>query len=161
TEVGESYHAFDGSYGGLWRRIGRSAYRLGGDGFSSQGIYLGFSYRAKQAILDPPVALLPQGLGNQRIPPGGPGARGVVMGGGAVGHELGRADVRMGTPAHSLVIASGVVDHPEYKPVNEDRLGHTWPGTVADLIRSDMTFFETPAGGAVLSVGSMCFVGAL
>ena len=67
----------------------------------------------------------------------------------------------MGTPVHALVIASGVVNHPEYQPVNEDRLGHTWPGTVGDLIRSDMTFFETPAGGAVLSVGSMCFVGAL
>jgi N,N-dimethylformamidase len=160
TEVGESYHAFDGSYGGLWRRIGRSAYRLVGNGFSSQGIYLGFPYRAEQAILDPRVAFLRQGLENQLTPGVILGERG-LMGGGAVGHELDRADIRMGTPAHALVIASGVVDHPEYKPVNEDRLGHTWPGTVADLIRSDMTFFETPAGGAVLSVGSMCFVGAL
>jgi N,N-dimethylformamidase len=67
------------------------------------------------------------------------GERG-LMGGGAVGHELDPADVRLGTPAHALVIASGVVDHLEYQPVNEDRLGHTWPGTVSDLIRSDLTF---------------------
>jgi N,N-dimethylformamidase len=160
TEVGESYHAFDGSYGGLWRRIGRSAYRLVGNGFSSQGIYVGFPYTAKETILDPRVAFLRQGLENRLTPGAALGERG-LMGGGAVGHELDRADVRMGTPAHALVIASGVVDHPEYQPVNEDRLGHTWPGTVGDLIRSDMTFFETPAGGAVLSVGSMCFVGSL
>ncbi|MBI1775097.1 MAG: N,N-dimethylformamidase [Proteobacteria bacterium] len=160
TEVGESYHAFDGSYGGLWRRIGRSAYRLVGNGFSSQGIYLGYPYTVNEAILDPRVGFLRKGLEN-RLTPGVPlGERG-YMGGGAVGHELDRADMRMGTPAHALVVATGVVNHPEFQPVNEDRLGHTWPGKVEDIIRSDMTFFETPAGGAVLSVGSMCFVGAL
>ena len=39
---------------------------------------------------------------------------------------------------------------------------HNWPGeSTADLIRADMTFFETPAGGAVFSVGSITFCGSL
>lgn len=160
TEVGESYHAFDGSYGGLWRRLGRPAHRLVGNGFSSQGIYLGFPYKAVEGIMHPRVSFLRTGLEHELVPGATLGERG-LMGGGAVGHELDRADVRLGTPAHALVVAVGVVDHPEFKPVNEDRLSHVWPGTVEELIRSDLTFFETPAGGAVLSVGSMNFVGAL
>ena len=83
------------------------------------------------------------------------------MGGGAAGHELDRADVRLGTPRHALVVASAIVDRPDYKPVNEERLSAPWPAKPEELIRSDIVFFETPAGGAVFSVGSMCFVGAL
>jgi N,N-dimethylformamidase len=110
--------------------------------------------------MDPRVAFLRIGIEDLLVPGARIGERG-FMGGGAVGHELDRADVRLGTPRHALVVASGVVDHPDYKPVNEDRLNQFWPGTREELIRSDLTFFETPAGGAVLSVGSMCFVGAL
>lgn len=160
TEVGESYHAFDGSYGGLWRRIGRSAHRLVGNGFSSQGSYLGFPYTANAAIADPRVAFLREGLEAELRPGALLGERG-LMGGGAAGHELDRWDPRLGSPRHALVVASAVVDHPQFKPVNEDRLGHLWPAPLEQLIRADMVFFETPAGGAVFSVGSMNFVGAL
>jgi N,N-dimethylformamidase len=88
------------------------------------------------------------------------GERG-LMGGGAAGHELDRADVRLGTPHHALVVAHAIVTDPGYQPVNEERLGHEWPGTHAEVIRSDITFFETPNGGAVFSVGSMNFMGGL
>lgn len=160
TEVGEGWHAYDGSYGGLWRRIGRSAHAIVGNGFSSQGTYNGHPYTVAEAIQNPRVAFLREGIENQLAPGAQMGERG-LMGGGAVGHELDRADWRLGTPRHALVVASGVVDHPDYQPVNEDRLTQFWPGTREELIRSDLTFFETPSGGAVLSVGSMCFVGAL
>jgi N,N-dimethylformamidase len=160
TEVGESYHAFDGTYGGLWRRLGRSAHKLVGNGFSSQGIYLGFPYTVAEGMMNPRVAFLRNGLENALVPGAVFGERG-LMGGGAVGHELDRAEARLGTPAHALVVAVGVVDHPQFQPVNEDRLTHEWPGTVDEVIRSDFTFFETPAGGAVFSAGSMNFVGAL
>ena len=42
TLPGESYHAFDGSYGGLWRRLGRPPQALVGVGFSTQGRVQGF-----------------------------------------------------------------------------------------------------------------------
>jgi N,N-dimethylformamidase len=160
TEVGESYHAFDGSYGGLWRRIGRSAHRLVGNGFSSQGVYNGFPYETLDAITNPRVAFMRAGLEGELKPGVKLGERG-FMGGGAAGHELDRADTHWGTPHHALIVATGIVGHPAYMPVNEDRLGHQWPGNVEDVIRADMVFFETPAGGAVFSVGSMTFVGSL
>jgi N,N-dimethylformamidase len=112
------------------------------------------------AVADPRVAFLREGLEAELRPGAQIGERG-FMGGGAAGHELDRWDPRLGSPRHALIVASAVVDHPQFKPVNEDRLGFLWPAPLEDLIRSDMVFFETPAGGAVFSVGSMNFVGAL
>jgi N,N-dimethylformamidase len=84
------------------------------------------------------------------------------MGGGAAGHELDRIDMMLGTPPHALVVARAICSHdPGFQPVNEDRLVQTLPKPIDELIRADMTFFETPAGGAVFSVGSMTFVGSL
>lgn len=160
TLPGEGYHAFDGGYGGLWRRLGRPPQALVGVGFSSQGDYNGHPYTFTDAILDPRVAFLREGLDGIALPGGVFGDRG-LMGGGAAGHELDRADVALGTPRHALVVARAVVQEASYQPVNEERRDHTWPGSRDDLIRSDITFFETPNGGAVFSVGSMNFIGAL
>ena len=160
TLPGEGHHAFDGSYGGLWRRLGRPPQALVGVGFSSQGQYLGFPYTFDDAILDPRVAFMRQGIEAGTQPGQVFGGRG-LMGGGAAGHELDRADTRLGTPRHALVVAHAVVDHPTYQPVNEERMDHTWPAPRDQIIRSDLTFVETPGGGAVFSVGSMNFIGAL
>lgn len=160
TLPGEGYHAFDGGYGGLWRRLGRPPQALVGVGFSSQGDYNGHPYTFTPAILDPRVAFLREGMEETARPGAVFGERG-LMGGGAAGHELDRADVALGTPRHALVVARAVVTEQSYQPVNEERRDHTWPGTREELIRSDITFFETPKGGAMFSVGSMNFIGAL
>ncbi len=160
TLPGEGYHAFDGGYGGLWRRLGRPPQALVGVGFSTQGNYNGHPYTFTEAVLDPRVAFLREGMETTAMPGGIFGDRG-LMGGGAAGHELDRADVSLGTPRHALIVARAVVHEASYQPVNEERRDHTWPGTREDLIRSDVTFFETPNGGAVFSVGSMNFIGAL
>ena len=83
------------------------------------------------------------------------------MGGGAAGFEIDSADTRLGTPPHALVVAKGVVIHPDYGPVNEDMLVIRHPRPQEDWSCADMVFFETPAGGAVFSVGSMTYVGSL
>ena len=62
TEPGESYHAFGGAYGGLWRRLGRPAHQLVGNGFSAQGRHLGFPYRFTDAIGDPRVRFMVDGI---------------------------------------------------------------------------------------------------
>jgi N,N-dimethylformamidase len=157
---GEGYQAFDGEYGGLWRRLGRPPQALVGVGFSAQGTYSGYPYAFTDAILDPRVAFLREGIEDAALPGASFGERG-LMGGGAAGHELDRADVTLGTPRHALIVASAVVHAPSYQPVNEERRDHTWPGPREAVIRSDLTFFETPGGGAVFSVGSMNFIGAL
>jgi N,N-dimethylformamidase len=88
-----------------------------------------------------------------------------LSGGGAAGFELDRADFRLGTPPHALVLASSEKhDLTKFVLVPEDVLSHvwTWPGDPPDkLIRADMVYFETPNGGAVFSVGSITFCGSL
>ncbi len=83
------------------------------------------------------------------------------MGGGAVGFELDSVNAKYGTPPHALVIAKGIVIHPDYGCVNEDMLTHRHPLPPEDWSCADMTFFETAAGGAVFAVGSMTYAGSL
>jgi len=160
TDPGESYHQFGGGYGGLWRRIGKASHRLVGNGFSAQGRHLGFPYAFTDAIRDPRVAFMAQGIENAAAPGAQFGDSG-VMGGGAAGFELDSADVRYGTPPHALIVAKGIVIHDDFGWVNEDMLVHRHPRPREEWSCADMVFFETPAGGAVFSVGSMTYVGSL
>jgi N,N-dimethylformamidase len=158
AEAGEYYHAFGGGYGGLWRRIGRPAHRLVGNGFSVQGRQLGFPYRFTESVLNPRIAFMIAGL---EASAGGMFGETGFMGGGAAGFELDSADPHWGTPPNALVLAKGVVIHPDYRPVNEDMLVIDHPKPQEAWSCADMVFFETPAGGAVFSVGSMTYVGSL
>jgi N,N-dimethylformamidase len=160
AEPGEYYNQFDGEYGGLWRRNGRPPQELCGVGFTAQGNFVGSHYRRRAEADDPRVAWILDGIETQTF--GGHG----LSGHGAAGFELDRADLRLGTPEHALVVASSE-DHPPAAPwvlVPEEMLTHivTWPGEPSqDLIRADMVFFETPGGGAVFSTGSITFCGSL
>jgi N,N-dimethylformamidase len=160
AEPGEYYNQFDGEYGGLWRRNGRPPQHLCGVGFTAQGNFLGSFYRKRPEASDPRVAWLFDGVDEEIFGNHGLSAHG------AAGFELDRADKRLGTPAHAIVVASSE-NHPPDAPwilVPEEMLTHlvTWPGVPAkDLIRADMTFFECPGGGAVFSTGSITFCGSL
>jgi N,N-dimethylformamidase len=158
TEAGENYHAFGGGYAGLWRRIGRPAHALVGNGFSAQGRHLGFPYHFTDGIADARVAFMREGI--DPVPGDVFGDSG-FMGGGAAGFELDSADPKYGTPPNALIVAKGIVIHPDYGPVNEDMLVIRHPRPQEDWSCADMVFFETAAGGAVFSVGSMTYVGSL
>ena len=158
TFPGESYHAFGGGYGGLWRRIGRSSHKLVGISFSTQGRHLGFPYKFIDGIQDPRVSFMTEGL---PLVPGQPFGDAGYMGGGAAGFELDSVNPKYGTPPHALVVAKGIVIHPDYAWVNEDMLVHRHPLPQEDWSCADMTFFETFGGGAVFSVGSMTYAGSL
>jgi N,N-dimethylformamidase len=160
AEAGEYYNAFDGAYGGLWRRNGRPPQRLVGVGFTAQGNFVGSNYRVKTEARQSRASWILAGINEATF--GGHG----LSGHGAAGFELDRADHRLGTPAHALVLASSEGHDPDapWVLVPEEYLTHltTWPGEKpAALIRSDMTFFETPKDGAVFSVGSITFCGSL
>lgn len=158
TMPGESYHAFGGGYGGLWRRIGRSSHKLVGISFSTQGRHLGFPYRFVDGISDPRAAFMTAGLD---VGPDTAFGDTGFMGGGAAGFELDSVNAKYGTPPHALVVAKGIVIHPDYGWVNEDMLVHRHPLPQQDWSCADMTFFETASGGAVFSVGSMTYAGSL
>ena len=159
AEPGEYYHAFDGAYGGLWRRSDRPPNLLCGIGFSSQGTFVGDSYRRGPASRDNHHAWVFEGVKDELF--GGYG----FSGGGAAGFELDRLDHRLGSPLNAVVLASSEGhDRKNFVVVHEERLGFTTtiPGqTLEQLIRADMTYIEKPAGGAVFSVGSITYCGSL
>lgn len=160
AEVGEYYNAFDGEYGGMWRRNGRPPQKLAGVGFTAQGNFTGSYYRVLPEASDPRVAWMLAGIKDDTIGDFG------LSGHGAAGFELDRTDKKLGTPRHAIVVARSE-KHPPDAPwvlVPEEQLTHITTITGQShkqLIHADMTFFETPGGGAVFSTGSITFCGSL
>ena len=159
AEPGEYYHSFDGAYGGLWRRSDRPPNMLCGVGFSSQGAFVGDSYRQAPAARDNHHAWVFEGVKDDLF--GGYG----YSGGGAAGFELDRVDHRLGSPLNTVVLASSEGhDRKNFVVVHEERLGFvtTITGeTLEQLIRADMAYIEKPNGGAIFSVGSITYCGSL
>ena len=158
AEVGEYYNAFDGQYGGLWRRNGRPPQRLAGVGFSAQGQFEGSYYRRKVDKDDPEVGWIFSDIDDEIIGDFG------LSGGGAAGFELDRADPRLGTPDNVRVLASSENHGESFVLVPEELLTHitNWPDQpVEHLLRADMVYFDVPGGGAVFSTGSITFCGSL
>ncbi|QPC94516.1 N,N-dimethylformamidase beta subunit family domain-containing protein [Mesorhizobium sp. INR15] len=156
--TGEYYHSFTGEYGGLWRRQGnRSPNHLVGVGFTAQGFDQSSPYRRAAGASDPRAAFIMAGIDDEILGDFG------LTGGGAAGMELDRHDVSIGSPPHSLVVASSGHHTEAHVFVVEDMLfnfmGST--GDVCDKVRADLVFFETPNGGAVFSVGSIAYSGSL
>lgn len=160
AEPGEYYNQFDGEYGGLWRRNGRPPQDLSGVGFTAQGNFVGSHYRIHDDARASRAGWILEGIENDTFGDHG------LSGHGAAGFELDRTDKRLGTPEHAVVLASSEGHDPEapWVLVPEERLTHitNWPGeSDPNLIRADLTFFETPGGGAVFSTGSITFCGSL
>jgi len=158
SEPGEYYNAFDGTYGGLWRRNGRAPQVLSGVGFTSQGDHFGAPYRRTDESYNSEVSWIFDGITDEIIGDFG------LSGGGAAGFELDRADINLGTPLNATIIASSEGHDTSFVLVPEDILTHhdTWPHKpVEELIRADIVYFDTPNGGGVFSVGSITFCGSL
>ena len=158
AEPGEYCNAFDGQYGGLWRRNDRPPQRLAGVGFSGQGQFVGSYYVRAPGADDPRAAWIFEGVPDRIIGDFG------LSGGGAAGFELDRVDHRLGSPPNTLILATSEQHGDTFVVVPEELLTHlsTWPGEPPEaLIRSDMAFFETGHGGAVFSAGSITYCGSL
>jgi len=152
---GEYHHQSDGEMGGLWRRLGRPPNRLVGVGYSAQADNERSSrpYVRTANSQDPRVAFLFDGVVDGQL------GRTTLLGA-AGGYEVDRTDTLLGTPDHALVVARTEKFGAEVLPVNEERLTHSRLDA-CDPIRADLTFFEGPAGGAVLATGSVLFAGSL
>ena len=154
---GEYLHASTGELGGLWRRNGRMPNALLGVGFIAQGFDFATYYKRNPASADPRVAWMFEGVTEARL-----GDYGCALGG-AAGMEIDSASTALGTPAHALIVASSVGHSKVMNLVVEEinagfsgAHGGTWPA-----VRADIVFFETPAGGAVWSTGSISYLGSL
>lgn len=160
AQPGEYYNQFDGEYGGLWRRNGRPPQELCGVGFSAQGNFVGSHYVADEQARTSRAAWILAGIEGPLF--GGHG----LSGHGAAGFELDRADKALGTAKHAIIVATSEGHEPEapWVLVPEERLTHLTNisgESEPELIRSDIVFFETPANGAVFSVGSITYCGSL
>jgi N,N-dimethylformamidase len=86
------------------------------------------------------------------------------VGGGAAGTELDIVDTMLGSPPHTLVVATSAGRHTEaYLLVMED-YGFSQQGidgTQHPRVRSDIAYHETPNGGACFAFSSIAFCGSL
>ncbi|MDX6748709.1 DUF6605 domain-containing protein [Geminicoccaceae bacterium 1502E] len=154
---GEYYHSFTGEYGGLWRRNARAPQRLFGVGFISQGFDKCSYYRRTEAAADPRAAWMFEGVEDELL-----GDFGILQGGTA-GLEIDAIDMSLGTPPHALVVGRSENHSNSYELVAEEV---NIPDGATDAIinpdiHADITFFETPGGGAVWSTGSIAYAGSL
>ena len=159
AEPGEYYQAFDGGYGGLWRRNNRPPQQLAGVGFSAQGNFLGSYYqRRPETFTNREIAWIFTGIDEEIIGDFG------FSGCGAAGFELDRADPRLGSPDNIHLLASSENHADTFALVPEEQLTHlaTWSGEpVRDLIRADMIYQINDNGGQLFSTGSITFCGSL
>jgi N,N-dimethylformamidase len=154
SEVGEGDLALSAEHGGIWRDLGRPPQQLVGVGFIAEGLD-GAVYRILPGVRDGRAGFLVRGVEGDVV-----GASGTF--GTAVGQEIDRSDPERGTPPHAIVVARStghtaemVYAIEEMRPVDPD-ISHYLDATYSELV-----FFETPAGGAVFSAGSMAWVGSL
>lgn len=152
---GEAYHAMDGQYGGLWRRLGRPPNALVDVGFAAQGDFehSGF-YRIRPGARDGLGAFALKGVRAEAFGDFG------WLGGGAAGQEIDRADPANGTDPAAEVLASSTGHTPAMMRTIEEMLS-TVPPFDDPKVRADVTFRALSGGGAVFSVGSMTWNAAL
>lgn len=157
SEPGEYYMGFNGEYGGLWWRAGRTPQSLVGNGFIAQGFDHSSYFRRAPDSHDPRAAFIFEGIDDEIIGDFG------LIGGGAAGLELDWASRAYGTPPHALTVATSEQHTDAYIRVNED-IGHMLPaigGQDDPRVHADLVFFETPRGGGVFSTGSIGWSSAL
>jgi N,N-dimethylformamidase len=158
SEDGEYHMSFTGELSGLWRRNGQPPQGLVGTGFAAQGFDISSWYDRTPDSFDPRAAFIFEGVGkDEKIGDFG------LIGGGAAGWEIDRADQLLGTPPHTLIVAIASEFPASYHWVKEE-FNHTHSainGETCPMVRCDMTFFETPKGGGVFSTSSISWAGSL
>ncbi len=156
SEPGEYYNAFDGTYGGLWRRNGRAPQKLVGVGFTAQGTFRGMPYQ--RTCFDPEFDWVFEGIDSPIIGDFG------FSGNGAAGFELDRVDPKLAPGYEITVLAQSFATDENFILVPEEQLTHltNLSGSPENEVkRADMIYFKVPNGGRVFSVGSITFCGSL
>ena len=159
ADPGEYYHQGTGELGGMWRYRGRYLHSVAGTGMSSEGFDISSYYSRTYESNDARVSWAFEGIDyDEKL-----GNFGLV-GGGAAGTELDIVDTMLGSPPHTLVVATSAGRHTEaYLLVMED-YGFNQQGldgTQHPRVRSDIAYHETPNGGACFAFSSIAFCGSL
>jgi N,N-dimethylformamidase len=154
AEPGEEFLSTSGERGGTWRSAGKPPEALFGVGYTSQGFCRARGYHRTPDSFDPHVAFIFEGIGKDEVI----GEFGLAYGG-AAGDEFDRVNIELGSPRNTRILASSF-DHPE-----DFCVYFSFPflpkAERASRIRADISYYETDGGGAVFSVGSMCWLTSL
>jgi N,N-dimethylformamidase len=159
AEPGEVWLSLDGGMGGLWRDRGHAPQKSVGVGFTGQGFDRGVPYRRTPASYRPEFSFVFAGVDGEWVGAG----PALVLNHGAAGFEVDKADARLGTPAHAVVLASSAPLSDAYQFVVEETLAASpWSGgSVNRRLGADILLLEHPDGGAVFSVGSITWSSTL
>lgn len=149
---GERTSSLTGQCGGTWRSRGRSSHNLFGVGCCGEGTGPGVPYARTAASRRPEHAWMFEGIEPEEELLGVHG-----LGGGASGDEIDSFDEACGSPRGAVVLAT-TRGHPDAFGIMPECV--TFPiggvlGTQTREIRSDLIYYDTHAGGAVFSVGSI------
>ena len=156
AEPGEYYNAFDGSYGGLWRRNGRPPQQLVGIGFTAQANFVGMPY--KRICFDSKFDWVFDGIDENLLGDFG------FSGHGAAGFELDRRDEKLDQGLDIITLAQSFDVDNQFVLVPEEVLTHLTNLSgepEANVKRADMVYFQTASGGQVFATGSITFCGSL
>ncbi|WP_433272278.1 N,N-dimethylformamidase beta subunit family domain-containing protein [Actinosynnema sp. CS-041913] len=153
---GETHLSTTGEAGGLWRHRGRAPQRHVGVGFAAQGGRgRGRPYR-------------PADLHGRRGAFALSGVDGLIdaeglVSGAAAGMEIDRVDHALGSPPHTVVLATaeGFSDHFQLAIEEVLTSNSRQGGSVEPRVRADLAFFEYPHGGGVFATGSIAWCTAL
>ncbi|MGI9357673.1 MAG: N,N-dimethylformamidase beta subunit family domain-containing protein [Rhizobiaceae bacterium] len=158
AEAGEGYLASTGERSGLWRSRGRPPQKLVGLGFTTEGMDRAEPFERMPDSFHKRVAWIFDGIGDEEPI----GDFGLALGG-AAGVELDRYDLALGTPPHTLLLASSI-DHTDNYPLVSEEITYAFPGRGGSQdpqVRGDMIYFSTANDGAVFAAGSIGWSQAL
>ncbi|MFA6154011.1 N,N-dimethylformamidase beta subunit family domain-containing protein [Mesorhizobium sp.] len=155
---GELYHSTTGEKGGLWRMRGRPPQKLWAVGYTAHGADISVGYSQMPDAASKQARWIMDGVGPDEII----GNFGLINGG-ASGLEMDRMDYDLGTPPHTLLLASSIGHTANAMLTPEDQFA-PYPGQdgiESPLVRGDLALYTSGNGGAVFSVSSMAWAGSL
>ena len=158
AEPGEGHLACTGERSGLWRSRGRAPQKIVGLGFTTEGMDMSEPFERMPDSFHKRVSWILNGIGDEESI----GDFGLALGG-AAGVELDRYDLVLGTPPHTMLLASSW-GHSDNYPLVSEEVTYAFPGrggTQDAQVRGDMIYFTTPNDGAVFAAGSIAWSQAL
>ncbi len=162
---GEYHHSTTGELGGLWRNRGRAPQSLVGVGFCADGwldappntCAFARPYARTPQSNDPRAAFIFEGVASDALIGD---FESLSLGRGAAGDEVDRVEPLFGSPPDTLCVAAATGFERHCHAVEERHYAARF--SIEDsTVRSDMVYLEYPRGGAVFSVGSIAWSGAL
>lgn len=143
--------------GGTYRHNGRSSREL--FGITSAGVGWGKAsgYKRTEESYKEEYKFI-----FENIKPTTFGEQGLILGG-AAGDELDCANYLEGTPQQAVILASSFHQDEKYLPFIEDicSLEPNISSLTKPSVRADLVYMRNKANGSILSVGSICWAGAM